>query len=81
MKTMNENTVTLTINVPRNDLVSYAKNPCLKNWDRLVKSQARDSICDHCPFRDSMRRFIQSNAGSFSQSQLALLETVKSRWG
>lgn len=78
---MKDDVVTFKVDVPRNDLVSYAKNPCLKNWDRLIKSQARDSICDHCPFRNTMREFIRENSVDFSRAQVDLLESVKSRWG
>ncbi len=77
----NSETATIHVELPKDELVVYAKNPCLTNWKRLLNTDAKNSICDRCPFRDSMRRFITGNPDRFSGEQVSLARSVESRWG
>lgn len=77
---MKSDDISFSVTMSRNELMTHIRKPCFVNWTRLVKTQARSSICDRCPIRNNLLQFINENPEKFSQDQMKILQEVKKRW-
>ena len=63
--TMDKDNDTIQITVKKSELNKYIRKPCLPNWKNQAKNSIKNSICDTCPFRSDIEKYIVDNPTLF----------------